>query len=770
MSKILAKSGIEVSLVEHSIGVQKVGFDILNMLPECIKSNEKWVEVIRVSLLLHDIGKCTSEFQKNLKKNSELFASKNKYRHNEIGWAFCYRYLNISLDILTPILYNIYWHHGISNKMNNDSVGGILNSVSEDDVNIMKTTLIELLGESYLLSKERDIDELIEHKTPLFYYDEKDYSTDWPAEKLMINRTILISSDQLQSKLESNTITSIEDELNRMIYKNKSFNSFICPDGYNSERHENNIEIAKNCLSNTTIINGPGGIGKTDRGVHWNSLSDKKFIIVSPLNFVSQSVYKNIENINENYNLNLTTQLFLTGEIIKTNDKNNNPFYSDITVTNIDNFVRPQVDDKSDNHIERLLMLLFCDVQIDEYHELIMDAALFRLFIILMRMRHRYSESRTLLTSATPLPISQYWDVISKTTLILPEKNGHYPSPHNKKYKISVYNNVPNINELSNHNTLFVFNSIKEAQFYKKYFNISELIHSDFTKKDIDKKLSFLYETYGKQSPRTLTKPNVIGTRIVQTSIDMSFSCLVESICSPQDTFQRIPRINRWGDYKNIICELKFFKARNSDSENKMKNILYTRNLSDCWFNELEKLNGLDLTLDELNKTYNKFNEKYDRPIKDLIKSRYSTSCVSLIKLYPIRFVRRKGKNKIIVAGSNKLRTDGNEIMITAKEYENKRYCDPICQKIYSTIEKDFKEDRTPDVRNKIIRVYKEFIRTNDVRFDVNDILDNDDNITLEELRRQGVKSNTPYVRFDKEYHKEYGLISLSHLDKLLKL
>lgn len=771
MSKILAKSGVDVSLVEHSIGVQKTSLKIFGLLGENVITNQKWNEVIRVSSLLHDIGKCTTQFQKNLKKGTESFSSKNKYRHNEIGWAFCYRYLNVSLDILTPILYNIYWHHGISNKMNNDSVRDILNSISENDINTMKSVLVDLLGESFLLDRERDIDELNDHKSPLFYYNERDYEENWPAEKLMLNRIILICSDQLQSKLESKTITSIDDELKNIIQKNKPFNSFVCPQGYDLVRHENNIEIAKNCSPHTTIINGPGGMGKTDIGVHWNSLSDKKMIIVSPLNFVSHSVYKNIENINQNYGLDITTQLFFSSEIIRTNNEQNKPFSSDITVTNIDNFLKPQIDDKSDSHIERLIMLLFCDVQIDEYHELVVDASLFRLFIIIMKMRHTYTNSRTLLTSATPLPLRHYWDVISKTTLILPEVNKHYKSPHDKKYKISVFDEIPDKNELNNHNTLLIFNSIKEAQLYKKLFDFKELIHSDFTKKDIDKKLNFLYETYGKQTSRTLDKPNVIATRIVQTSIDMSFSCLLESVCSPQDTFQRIPRINRWGDYDTPYCELKFFKATNSVSENNMKNILYTRNLSDCWFEELKKLGGQELTLDELNEVYNLFHKKYERLIKDLLKSRYSSSNESLTKLiYPIRFDKKRSKNKIVVAGSNKLRTDGNEIMVTAKEYGKRSYCDPICQKIYSTIEKDFEEHLTPDVRNNILRTYREFVKTGDERFEVNDILDNEKKVTIEELRRQGTKSTTPYPIFHKEYHQEYGLIRISHLNKILNI
>lgn len=767
MKKIYAKSGETILLTDHSKNVSKVSLSIMDRLPKEIKDDINWRKVIEVSSLLHDIGKSPSEFQKNLKKGIDGY-SKNKFRHNEIGWAFCYRYLNVSLDILNPILYNIYWHHGISNKMCNHSVNDILKTISEEDINNMKTVLIELLDQSYLLSEERDTNELTETKTPQFYYEIKEYDSNWPAEKLMINRLILIPADQIQSKFESNVITSTEDYINKIITKSKKINTSICPDGYDISRHNTNIEIAKSCTQ-TTIINGPGGMGKTDIGIHWNTLSDKPFINVCPMNLISHSVYNNSLSINKNYNLHSTLQLFLTSEVVKSNIENEVPFSSNINVTNIDNFVRPQVDDKSDNHIERLLLLLFADIQIDEYHELIMDASLFRLLIIIMRMRHNYTDARTLLTSATPMPISQYWDSIdeNKKTTILPEPNKHYPAPHNKKFKINVLENTPTKEDVKKNNSLIIFNSIREAQRYKKIYVIDELVHSDFNRDEVNRKLQYLYDYYGKQSQRTLDKPNVLGTRIIQTSIDMSFENLYESVCSPQDTFQRIPRINRWGDYENTICELNFFKAINSTSENNIKSVLYNRNLSDNWFNVLKKLNGKLLTLDELNETYNKFNKENNQLIiNSIIKPRYTSSCESLTKLYPIRFDKSRKKSNVVIAGSNKLRTDGNEIMVTAKTYGEKGYCDPICQRIYSTIERDFNEDG--NVRNNIVKVYKEFVRTGDIRFEVNDILDNENKITLEELRRQGVKSNTPYVRFDKVYHRKLGLVRITDLDEFI--
>lgn len=51
-------------------------------------------EIVRISSLLHDIGKICEDFQKLLKNIKK--ESKSKYRHNEVGWAFLSKYLNLN--------------------------------------------------------------------------------------------------------------------------------------------------------------------------------------------------------------------------------------------------------------------------------------------------------------------------------------------------------------------------------------------------------------------------------------------------------------------------------------------------------------------------------------------------------------------------------------------------------------------------------------------------------------------------------------------------
>lgn len=761
MKKIYAKSENDVLLVDHSRNVYETSKILTNKLPKLSGDKER-MEIIRISCLLHDIGKSTAEFQKNLKKDTEG-QSKNKFRHNEIGWAFCYRYLNLPTNVLNPVLYQIYWHHGISNELRKNTIDDILKTINESDVETMKCVVTELLGEEYLLSEERTIRTF----TPLFYNElDNDNSLGNMSEPLlMMIKNILIISDHLQSAYETKSILSIEDEINKYIYKPTIYNTEKCPKDYQIKRHLRNIQIS-NDAGKTTIINGPGGLGKTDIGVHWSTNSDKRFMIVGPTNIITKSIYENINKINLNYELNLTTQLYLTGEVVDSNTGNEKPFSSHINITNIDNFLKPQVDDKSDNHVGRLIMMLFSDIQFDEYHELLGENAMFRLFIIIMRMRDWYTDTRTLLTSATPIPIENLWQTANKTT-ILPEKNKHYPSSHNKKYKIKVLKHNPTTEDIHSNNTLVIFNSITEAQLNKNTLGIDKLIHSGYQKEDRKKHFEFLYDQYGKQTSRSYDKPNVIGTSVLQTSIDMSFNHLVESVCSPQTTLQRIPRVNRWGDITTTPT-ITFFNMV-SKSEDAMKRIFYTYNLSELWFKEIEKLDGYEMTLDELNNVYNNFQKNNETQLKNYIDNLYQQSTISLSNLYPIRFNKSKNKSKIIKAGGNKLRTSINdkEIMVIVKIYDTDQYTDATPHRYYDSIDNDFNE--RGNIFTPIINVYKELTENCDDRFDFHDIIKKKNRLTISDLRKFGRYSNTPYVRFDQVYHPEYGFINKNTLENILK-
>ena len=96
MEKILAKSD-GTTLIQHSNDVSRVAVLIAKSLGDI---NPELIEAVRISGLLHDIGKCTSQFQKVLKNNTgDESSGKIKFLHNEVGWAFLVNHLKVKKQI-----------------------------------------------------------------------------------------------------------------------------------------------------------------------------------------------------------------------------------------------------------------------------------------------------------------------------------------------------------------------------------------------------------------------------------------------------------------------------------------------------------------------------------------------------------------------------------------------------------------------------------------------------------------------------------------------
>lgn len=740
MDNILAKSN-GITIYNHSKEVNIVSEKILNEV--LISENQIVKDVLKISSLLHDIGKSTFQFQNFSLKGKQ---SKNKFRHNEIGWAFLYRYLNVERDKLDLILDAVYWHHGISNEMNVHNHFDILESITDSDIETMKTVLVELLGEEYLLTCPRDKDSFNGKLTPNYYYYQNENNF---TENSIITRTCLISADRFVSE------NNVNFDINSILKKENNFTVNKCPDHYDYVRFIEQIEISKECIKNkTTIVKAPTGKGKTLIGLMCSSFSDKKLLWVCPRNDVAKNMYNEIlKHLTDLKITNVKVELYLTGEVKKRNYVSSNDvgFTSDIIVTNIDNFLKPSVESR---HAERLFLINTADVVFDEYHELTSEASLFASFVNIMRVRHRYSNCKTTLLSASPSLIHNLWDSMNKTN-ILPNVDYHYKSVHDKKYKIIISEGLPTVSEKS---SLIYFNSIALAQKCKNEYGCNNLIHSDFQDCDKDKKFELLIKDYGKNSSRLLDKQNIVGTPILQASFDISFANIFMSVLSPESFIQLLGRCERWGDYI-VIPKVNVFKLSEKEysGENKMKDILYDTNLSNLWFNFIKEYDGQELTLDEIYIIYNAFNKKYESLIISYIRKMYNKSMSSLTKIYPFKFPENIEKSDILTAGANKLRAFGDELFVISKIFGTNNWTEPFSERTYDRpISQSFRE--TGKTLSRMLRVMKELTKTKDERFDYSKLIGNK-NITIDEVRKQGKKSNTPYIRFDKIYHPDFGLI-----------
>jgi CRISPR/Cas system-associated endonuclease/helicase Cas3 len=478
---------------------------------------------------------------------------------------------------------------------------------------------------------------------------------------------------------------------------------------------------------------------------------------------VAESVYNSVLDECESLFISPSIQLVLGGGIEKSNVNNKKMFEADIIITNIDNFLAPSFK----NDIMDSSSLIFgCNVIFDEYHELVCGAVLMSLFINIMRIRNRLTNSRTLLLSATQINCEFLWDSLSKKTTILPNKESHYNAIHGKKYLLKTLSERPNITP--NTNTLVVKNTISSAQEEKLSGSYELLLHNEFLKDKKSKDFTNLLEKYGKQSLISETKPNIIGTHMLQASLDVSFNNLFEDVFSPQSTVQRWGRIDRFGNCVgecviNIIKELPKggINKRYIASQSSIKNLLYSRNLSDAWFDFLLPYNNKKISLDELYLIYNDFNKTFINQIKAYVTASHDESKSRLSSIYPIKFDNKVKKNKnIFTAGSNKLRSLNNEIFFIVQHKNGKDWVGPFNKQMLRGFDEEFNEDSK--TLNRMFKTMEKIRNSNNELFDYNDIIDDKKHKTIDAIRKMSKKSNTPYIVYDRYYDDELGVVKIN--------
>lgn len=751
---LYAKSnGIELHRHMFDVGLlcQAIGDEVLKRELDLVYRIHMLRKLVLAGML-HDIGKAHSNFQKKLTDASgDEILGKNKFRHNEIGWAFLSKYYNPNMKEFSDIINDaVYWHHGISNTMGSARSGEILEDITDEDIQNMKDILAKVLSGTDSIAKE----ELPDVKAPI-YYSDQDL---WLNTERSFARACVCSSDRIASKLYDigsyqqclDVIRGITKRVGTLKVDNNPYDD--------NERFKYQVDIVDKA-GQTTLVKGPAGFGKTLAAIMWAAKSDKKLIWVCPRNSVAYSVYESVCNELKNTgNDNISVELYLTGEVKKTNTSNYSGFDSDIIVTNIDNFISPTINYKHSD--ERLFLINAADVVFDEFHELIGDSALFAAFVTLVNVRHRLTNSRTLLLSATPSIIcTKFWNSPDNKVVILPSEDKHYPAAHNQTYNIRVLENEPS----PTGGDLIVYNTIFSAQASSTRNKNTQLIHSKYTDEDKAFRYERLISQYGKKGSNN-GKP-VVGSHVVQASLDVSFKNVSECVLSPESTLQRIGRCNRWGDMGDG-SNINLF-TRDDRGENNIIREMYTPELNLLWLEELKMLNGIEVTLDELYTLYNSFHVKYKDKISRYINNVFNNSMDNLSTIYPIKFTGVKSDDGVQTAGGNKLRISTNSLFYICKKYNNDEWVGPFTANIHRNVGEEFGEGNISNPTTKIKRVMESLV--SDERFDYAKILKKPSKyLTLDNFRLHAKKSNTPYIRFNEVYHPELGLISTDRMSMLV--
>lgn len=620
-------------LKEHLIAVSNVGRE----MGQALGLPAGLTEDIWLAGLLHDFGKATKLFQKYMKKllsgvkEEQESDPKEMVLHHELSWA--YWALKIDREKYFRVLCGLYWHH--ARPLNEDYEM----HENTDDILIGQDTkpLDKLRKELNVSIDERPIDE--EVAVPALFRKDSTGDRNGNAEMLAV-RGCLITADRFVSSLESPEVSRLANNIKTAEAVSKllagGISGYSTPAEYDPARFSIQEKCAGAAMNHKTVqVNAPAGFGKTVIGLLWGSLHGRKLIWVCPRNVVAQAVYGNILKEMKALSIACSLELYLTGRKQESFGSDGVPdFGSDIVVTNIDNLLSPLINNSVS---ERLFSVMGGNVVFDEYHEFIGDTPLFSAFITLMRVRHRLScNAKTMLLSATPTNMRILWDMDDDKTVVLPEEGRHYPPAHEGSYQVRM-ESVP---ETLKAGSLTIYNSIKNAQNTWQVKGATYLAHSSYT--DTHRKLIMetILSDFGKSGKGVAEGKNVVAAPIVQAAMDVSFSELTESLCSPESTLQRIGRCDRWGTLRadQVPC-IRLVDLHDDASERGAINTTYNWDLRNKWVDFLrEKLKGEDtITLREWYGLYHDYYKKAHKEIHAYLLECYKKGLESLTKYYPLK-------------------------------------------------------------------------------------------------------------------------------------
>lgn len=621
--------------------------------------NEELTNIAGLCGFLHDVGKCTNYFQnvtlpnhnhdskkRNtlIKKTYPKISSKNVYypRHNEISWAFT-ELFSQSKSLFSKIGGQaIYWHHGTLipfNKLDKRDTNQVINELnlfSDNEDQIVFDKIWEIIGSvkfPFDISKFLDLSKTPGNsKTkPLLFEEEVKNEQMLNSQRLLIRSCVIFADHKISSLSSSELKTLIKNANNERFFRKffnaqltKLKNELTCPEGFNSERFDLQKKIVNSC-EKTTVIKAPAGFGKSLIGVLWGLNQSGQIYWVCPRNTVAEGVYENILKEIKTFNLDISVELFLASERVKSTH-DNDVCTSNIIVTNIDNLLSPMVSYKATN---RLFDINANNIVFDEFHEFVNDEALFGAFIVYMRARNRLcgNDVKTLLLSATPSTFYQLWDSETKKTLLLPDPTHHYPAQHEEYYKFTFTDkfvtNVPN-------SSLTMYSAIRNVQ--ANYQNgYSHIIHSKYSDNDRHQKMSDILALFGKGGNKN---GKVISAPILQAALDISFNSLNKTIESPECDIQTLGRVNRWGEVK-AICNVNMISLFSDDAEKSVINSRYEWQFSKEWAKWLESNIKKNVTLDDVYKLYNEFNIKFNSELTDFFKKKNQEAIKKLSTFYP---------------------------------------------------------------------------------------------------------------------------------------
>lgn len=713
IEKLLAKSKLNggTTLINHSKAVTNFMaflFDkVINKDAEFTRSEDS-IEGLRndaVALAaMHDIGKCSSAFQSFITGKSAndttddgletSDAKKSRVTHNVLGWAYLNSYTNLSKEAKSAVLY----HHVVFDYLSDITAKKALN-VSKDELKVfneffdfMSSYCKEKFGVNISRGK-LDTDKADKVVNTVFLYNEmvdiNDMGEFDDNSRYFILRSLIVFADRIVSQ-ESKNINEFIDYnedfmselLNSMISNNE-----LPDDNVNELKNSkgeyvydiNRLKIQNDLLDEinkvkNAIVPASAGFGKTLVGLRWILSNKSKTLWVVPRNVIAEGTYKSL-----NAELNtmgitdkVSTALLLRGVYVEGDEK------ADIIVTNIDNFLSMMV---KNNVAHNLIKEIGGNVIFDEFHEFLSGEPLFAAFIGTLYTRVMFTNTRTLLLSATPIRFDKAFGMNDKYISFIKA------TPFNGDMKVNIaVQEMENIGELkADWKDTFIFtNTVRHSQSVYENHSNSEgstmLIHSRFPKTRRNAIESAIDYYHGKHS-KVAERNSIVSTNILGVGIDASAKSTYDFALSPENTIQRgCGRTGRFGEkeYNNEV-NYTFCILKDDKPTKKLIRSIYSMPLYEKWRDLLKTLDGKTITKNKLYEIYYSFYKDNKAEVYKMIWDFFLKSAdgLKLMKPYPSHKKNLSTNNETLSEGLS-YRGVGTSIYVVAKEEGSDNLCEPI--------------------------------------------------------------------------------------------
>lgn len=704
-------------LVNHTRMVINFGMEIGRLIYKPKNKYRQYTETdfftnLALALCLHDIGKMKSNIQSYLEKGKDVDDEgveviQDDIRHNICSWAYIMsRLKNMQTSRYLAVASAILYHHpcNAKDKRSND----ILNSIDKDTLADMDSFYEQMknyciatfnsvdfsnpnfepqIYDSHLDIPEHYINEMYIYKR-ISINDKKSISESFEGEsEHALIRAILILADRLISsgKCDLERIYNNDTDYIDSLYDAMSTSGFVddvdmYQFNYKKDRLESQYKLlAQTEQNNHNIVRACAGYGKTLLGLMWFFKWKKRVLWIVPRNIIVTGTYMSIirELTKMGLNDRVKVGAYFSGNITDCNSNIENPKPEDfdILVTNIDSVISRTTN----NSMAHLLVNMYtCNVIFDEYHEFRCVEPLFSAFIRLVRTRSQYTDSKTLMLSATASDFDCLWGMGIVNRL---------PSPKilhgDTKIRI-VYHKFGENEQIlipQNEDDVFVIcRTVQDAQkaFLTNKREGAKLLHARFTDDDRKNITTSIFVTHGASDDQTAISQRkmVVGTNIIGTGLDISCKYLYDFVICPEFTIQRCcGRSSRFGEYDIIeyhVCDIDQKRISKVITDE------YDAKLYHAWMEELSKLNGQVITKNELYDIYERFNETHRAKVERMYINLFNESSDTLTQMKLKKGGHSKSDKSKHIPQTLGYRGLSNSIFVTAKNTATEGWCKAI--------------------------------------------------------------------------------------------